>query len=973
MAARSLFLLGALANLLAQALPVPVSACAAACAAHPATRTTSTSSNSIGAVFMPLASTPATWGLAVCAGGVAVGCSGDPIAAVYLPANASFPSLLTAPYAAVAPDGTSATGVIILHDAHGTLLEVNDTILPVDPTATAAFGGTGYNVSDVLLVTLMRSVRVWTADGVGDAAAGFASRLSLHLLPCGAPSDYRWFLPGIYYNDGGASSNNAFVPGGAFGGGGAYNNRSLVPSLVVREDRLGAPLAALLDARPLISDGFASGSGAPVAMIFRPTLPGVLPDTVLADTLLGTPLVDPRLAFASLGFEGLVTAGGGPARGAKSATARDSGEAAAGDCTGLTFVYPGSEYPHTYQSQSPDGNLWRAHPLSHGFAHNFSVTMAWTNVSTSAGPEDGSGLCSEHGDGDASEITPALNTAKEPAVDPSVLSTSFRSALAWSWRGAVGYYNPLPVATVNISQAYEAVLEALAATFTPASPIPGVPTGFDKMTGVPYSPVLELGFVGPQLRMAAALLYDGLTAGGGVGNATRRDIAVAMLDAWVAATGPGYGHTVWDMGHTSSASAASITSDQKNGDGDSVSAGKLVSRRSALKRAPSETVVDAGNGGDGGSGDWIDDGPIGAVFLRRAVVSHHHAIEAADLVTRFAPGNATLMAKAATWRAWAMSLAAPLVAAQATNGSWSRQYAVPNVTGAAPVPIETSTTATVLPIRFLVAAANATGNVSWVASALAAGEYAWNQFGSRSLYVGAAIDNPDVLDKESALFAADSYLALAEAAAMAVADGLGINASVWFARASSAALVASTWVQTVPLPNPLDSPVMDFSPSDTAVGYGLIAVGHSGSDSFSSMFLRTPLALCAAAASAASAASRSAAGATDRSEGSGSGDAIHARFAALAAANTQQSLDLTGSKGYAQRGFSSELFSFSVGWDIFSGHNDGRGIGDPHFVPWTAANAAYGVASLCWNGGSVPGWPEACRAEFSDVLVGLPC
>ncbi len=87
-------------------------------------------------------------------------------------------------------------------------------------------------------------------------------------------------------------------------------------------------------------------------------------------------------------------------------------------------------------------------------------------------------------------------------------------------------------------------MDSLSSTYLPASPIPGVPTGFDKMTGVAYSSIIELGFVGPQIRMAVGLLQAGLAPGG---NATLATLAGDMLDAWVTATGPGLSHAVWDM------------------------------------------------------------------------------------------------------------------------------------------------------------------------------------------------------------------------------------------------------------------------------------------------------------------------------------------------------------------------------------------------------------------------------------------
>ncbi len=80
------------------------------------------------------------------------------------------------------------------------------------------------------------------------------------------------------------------------------------------------------------------------------------------------------------------------------------------------------------------------------------------------------------------------------------------------------------------------------------------------------------------------------------------------------------------------------------------------------------------------------------------------------------------------------------------------------------------------------------GNASFLTAAVAAGVYAWGTYGAGDLYVGAAIDNPDVIDKESSLFAMDGFLALHEATGDAV----------WLQRAAFASVVA----RCVALPPP---------------------------------------------------------------------------------------------------------------------------------------------------------------------------
>lgn len=496
----------------------------------------------------------------------------------------------------------------------------------------------------------------------------------------------------------------------------------------------------------MLIDGASSSSPA-IAGVFLPSTSdgGNVPNTVLNDTLWGGALVDARMTFAGLGYE--------------------AGEMGAA----LTVTFPGSEYPKTYQSHAPNG-LWRFHPLV-------------PNAPTSAFA--------------AVFVFGAL-------APPAPSFTTLHATIDWATRASLSYFSPLLRSDIDLLDAHEALVASLADTFLPAAPLPGVPTGFDKMTGIAYSSIIELGFVGPQLRMAVSLLQSGLARGG---NHSRVAIATAMLDAWVAATGPGFSHAVWDMGVTSGAGA--------------------------------------------GEARWVDDGAPGesadVVYLRRVVVSHNHALEAARLASRYCDGNAGRASRAwlllcegnriLSWQNWGLSLAPVLLSLQASNGSFARQYALPSAPGGLPQPSQASCTATALPLRYLVTAANVSGNASYLAAAVAAGEYAWAHYGAWDTYVGGAIDNPDVIDKESALFAMDGFLALHQAVG---APG------PWLERASMANVVASSWVRVTDFPNPVDARDMDWDGNDTSAGLALIAVGHSGSDTFDSMFVWPRLALCGA-------------------------------------------------------------------------------------------------------------------------------
>eukprot|EP00037_Helgoeca_nana_P030378 m.374917 g.374917 ORF g.374917 m.374917 type:complete len:862 (-) comp28176_c0_seq2:1158-3743(-) len=479
-----------------------------------------------------------------------------------------------------------------------------------------------------------------------------------------------------------------------------------------------------------------------------------------------------------------------------------------------------------------------------------------------------------------------LGLARTPAPPGTPTPELLLPLIGWAWAWADALYNPAVRTDIDLGAALAASVGALSAMYVdPGQPIAGVPSGALKDTGVVYSSSLQMGFVGPQFREAYGLLWWGLNgsrpSGGAGGHATAVAQAKRMIDGWVSSNGgdgSGLSHTNWDLN---------------------------------LQR-------------------WCDDDGMWScahpntsatrkVYLRREVVGHWHTLDAWALLNRTTTNPAD---GRPAWRAAAVQFGQWLVRHQAANGSWPRALTV-TASAHSGVPASTSvsepsTTATAIPIRLLVELWRVTGNASFLGAATAAGSYAWEQYGRLGLYQGAALDNPDVVDKESALFALDGFLALAEAAPSA---GAGRNDTVWMDRAASAAVVAASWHRITDVPNPVDAAsAMDWAAGDTACGLGLIALGHSGSDTFGSMFAASFAAVAEA-----------------------TGTAHLGRMARLQAYNTKQPMDLDGTKRYYLRGFMSELFSFSVGWNVFTSRNDGRGIGDPHWVPWVSANSAFGL------------------------------
>ena len=174
------------------------------------------------------------------------------------------------------------------------------------------------------------------------------------------------------------------------------------------------------------------------------------------------------------------------------------------------------------------------------------------------------------------------------------------------------------------------------------------------------------------------------------------------------------------------------------------------------------------------------------------------------------------------WLAWACSGGDWLVSQQGANGSLPRAWAA----GSGAV-LETSTTATHVPVAFLVRLAQATGNSAYLDSALRAAEFSWNAGGAKGCFAGATLDNPDVVDKEAAVFAMEGFLELY----------LATGRELWLRRAVDAASVVETWIYAWDVPMPVDARAEDlhWKPGVPTAGQQLIATGVSTCDGFLAM------------------------------------------------------------------------------------------------------------------------------------------
>ncbi len=174
------------------------------------------------------------------------------------------------------------------------------------------------------------------------------------------------------------------------------------------------------------------------------------------------------------------------------------------------------------------------------------------------------------------------------------------------------------------------------------------------------------------------------------------------------------------------------------------------------------------------------------------------------------------------WLAWAQSGGDWLLSAQRPDGSFPRAWEA----GTGSV-LETSSTASHLPVTFLARLSSATGKSVYLESALRAAEFCWNSAGATGCFAGATLDNPDVVDKEAAIFALEAFLELHRSTGDAV----------WLQRAVAAGSIAETWIYAWDLAMPVDAVEadLDWKPGVPTVGVQLIATGVSTCDGFLAM------------------------------------------------------------------------------------------------------------------------------------------
>jgi len=142
------------------------------------------------------------------------------------------------------------------------------------------------------------------------------------------------------------------------------------------------------------------------------------------------------------------------------------------------------------------------------------------------------------------------------------------------------------------------------------------------------------------------------------------------------------------------------------------------------------------------------------------------------------------------WIAWCRTFADWVMPYQRDDGSFPRGFRP--ATGEV---VEESGTTSYNVVPLFVMLSQDTGDPKYQASAVRAAEYVWDAFGSRGVFIGGAIDNPNITDKEAGLLSMEAFLTLYDAT----------KDPKWLKRAQVAGNFAESWMWIWNVPMALDA------------------------------------------------------------------------------------------------------------------------------------------------------------------------
>jgi len=258
------------------------------------------------------------------------------------------------------------------------------------------------------------------------------------------------------------------------------------------------------------------------------------------------------------------------------------------------------------------------------------------------------------------------------------------------------------------------------------------------------------------------------------------------------------------------------------------------------------------------------------------------------------------------WLAWTRQYADWLLQQQRADGSWPRRW-YPSSNVAA----EPSGTASYAPVPLLVLLTQTTGDQRYLQAALRAGDYVWNSFGSRGLFIGGASDNPDITDKEAGMLSMEAFLSLHDVTSDAR----------WLTRAKAAGDFAESWIWIWNLPMPVDADdtQLHWKKGVPTTGLqGITALSAGGADEYLDWAVPSYAKLYKL-----------------------TGDTHYLNVARILLNDTKAMVALPGHQ-YDMRGPGWQQENFGMGP---GGH--GRGVGAHRFwLPWVSANHLHGITGL---------------------------
>ena len=257
------------------------------------------------------------------------------------------------------------------------------------------------------------------------------------------------------------------------------------------------------------------------------------------------------------------------------------------------------------------------------------------------------------------------------------------------------------------------------------------------------------------------------------------------------------------------------------------------------------------------------------------------------------------------WFNWIKQYVDWLIQQQREDGSFPRRWE----RGSSEV-AEPTGTASYNPVPLLVLMSEETSDPKYKESAIRAAEYIWENYGRRGLFIGGAIDNPNITDKEAGMLSMEAFLSLYDST----------KEPKWLERAQAAANFAESWIWIwqVPMPADADDSRLHWKKGVPALGFqGITAAVSGGVDEYLDWAVPSYAKLYKL-----------------------TNDQHYLDVARLLLHDTKQMVALPGHQ-FDVKGIGWQ----QEGWNMSSGSR--RGVGGHRFwLPWISANHLYGITGL---------------------------